>query len=112
MTLDCTTSLREQQKVIPRQKVINVKLKDNQFIPLSTTVSNKENFSQTQNILAKLGGYSTTRNQQAPMPPPKIKEPLSTKNQTNDPFHNRIPSQGALSTAQQRISLTRVEFVK
>lgn len=71
MTLDhTTTNLRDPQlpiNKIPRQKIINIRLKDNQFVPMTTTNKENLNFTQT-NILQKmtLGGSSTTRNNQVP----------------------------------------------
>lgn len=65
MTLDYTTCLKEAVRAnkIPRQKVVNIKLRDNQFIPNTTT--NKENLSyNAANLLQKItqGGCSTSRN--------------------------------------------------
>ena len=43
MTIDYTTCLKDGARTnkIPRSKVVNIKLKENQYMPLSTT--NKEN---------------------------------------------------------------------
>lgn len=65
MTIDYTTCLREAVKAnkIPRQKVVNIKLKDNAYMPHTTT--NKENLSHNAaSLLSKItqGGCSTSRN--------------------------------------------------
>ncbi len=127
MTLDYSTNLREPQvpinKIPRQQKVVNIKLKDNQFIVPHTT-TNKENLNFTQsNLMSKinLAGYSTSRNQTA-LGNPQIREPLSTKNSNMMPTvtsqtidtninHNRIGSTGFIpNSTQSRISLNRVDF--
>jgi hypothetical protein len=77
MTIDYSTNLRDQNRVnrIPtRSKVVNIKLKDNEFIPLtgSNSTANKENFNfTTANLFGKMGqgalingigGSNTSRN--------------------------------------------------